>query len=550
MTDIITQPIKFLGATVLSFNSQLGLGTSESTLNVDLIEDCESNPPDIFYPTLSSNNLNFIEVGAPVYFMTAIDGQGFNFGGVLTNWTVTQGGSGKTYNVKVVDPRQLLENTVVIIDTYMGPPVKSTNYFNVYAAYEQDVLQGNCNSFGASGSSERGMPYKKIIQSLANMNPEICSPTGYKFRVNFNSFPQNVPEFYNVPGPSITILQLLQDVCDVLGYEFYANLIPGNIIDIGLIDLKKTPSSFYNILSIYNGIATDLSYGQELRNEKTKAIIFGEKVHYMTYINKFEYFFGEDSVGEELLPVVPFGNNKSGFWINKRIDKLNASLFKPLPSNGPYTISELDIRSAMASYELWTIRALDPKSDGTLNKDIRDNYVECNIQLQEALKNVMENNPNLDPVSKYKAIVDRYMTPMPGGAEMAKPAVLMDLEAIHRFLQELGNTYYGKQWICPLKQTVCYHQGENFQEKIYTDIPTGEGGWVDGDIPVLGLSEPELSFFRSDDYRLNSFAVFKVSEADPADKEDDMGKPDDTTTQTNLAEGDNSPGRTWDEDLS
>jgi hypothetical protein len=40
---IISEPIRFLGATVLSFNSTLGLGSSESTLNVDLIEDCANN---------------------------------------------------------------------------------------------------------------------------------------------------------------------------------------------------------------------------------------------------------------------------------------------------------------------------------------------------------------------------------------------------------------------------------------------------------------------------------------------------------------------------
>lgn len=531
MTDIITQPIKFLGATVLSFNTQLGLGSSESSLNVDLIEDCEASPPDVFLPLTGA-----VEVGAPVYFVTNVDGTGFAFGGVLTNWTISQGGSGKTFNAKVVDPRQLLENTIVIIDSYLGPPIKSTNYFNVYAFYESAVANGNCNDFGISGVTERGMPYTKIIQALKNINPILCSPTGYQFTIDFNSFPQNVPEYYSVPGPGITILQLLQDVCDVLGYEFYVNLLPGAVISVGLIDLKRAPSSFSNIIASYNGVATDLSYGQELRNEKTKALIFGEKMHYLTYVNNFEYFFGEDLVGDQLVPVVPFATNKSGFWIKKRTDKLNAGLFKPLPTNGPYKISELDIRMAIAGFEAWTGRALDPAAgqDGTLNKAVQTNYVECNVQVQEALRNAMQQNPNMDPVAKYKAIVDIFNNPANGGAEMSKPKPLMDLEAIHRFVQELGNTYYGKQWIAPLNQTICYHQGEHFQEKIFTDIPTGEGGWVDGDIPILGLSEPELSSFRSDDQRINSFAVFKTKDAqdNPDDPQvPDYGKP--TPTDTN-----------------
>lgn len=502
--DIITSPIKFLNATVLSFNTTLGLGSSESTLNVDLIEDCEDSPPDRFMPAY-----NEIEVGAPVYFSTAENGLGFNFGGVLTNWTISQGGSGRTYNAKVSDPRQLLENTMVIVDTYVGSPIRSTNYFNVYGAYEQDVLNGNCDVFGTSGSSERGMPYFQIINKLEQLNPIICSPTGYQFTIDFTTFPQNVPEYYNVPGPGISILQLLQDVCDVLGLEFYVNLQPGAIITIGTIDLKTPPSSFSNIIASYNGIATELNYGEELRNEKTKAVIFGEKQHYLSYIDKFNYYFGEDIINNEFKPIVPIANDQSGFWISKKIEKLNQTLFKPLPNNGPYNISELDIRSAMSSYDTWVTRALDPNSAGSFNKAIRENYVECNVAVKEALDNLFGNN-NLDPINRYKKICEIYNNPTRGGAEAGKPKPLMDLEAIHQFVQNLGNTYYGKQWICPLNQTICWHQGENFQEKIFTDVPTNDGGWVNGDVAVLGLFEPELTFFRSDDNRITCFALFNT----------------------------------------
>lgn len=508
MSDIINQPIKFLGATVLSFNTSLGLGASESTLNVDLIEDCESDPPDQFLPAY-----NLLEVGAPVYFSTCINNQDttqcFNFGGVLTNWSVSQGGSGKTYNAKVSDPRQLLENTIVIIDTYVGPPIQTTNYFNVYSGYERGVLDGNCDVFGSSGSTERGMPYTKIISKLQEMNPTICSPTGYQFTINFDSFPKNVPEYYSVPGPAISILQLLQDVCDVLGLEFYVDLLPGAIINIGTIDLKTPPESFSTIIGAYNGIATELSYGEELRNEKTKAVIFGEKQHYLSYVNKFEYFFGEDLVDNELVPVVPFANDKSGFWIKKRIEKLNATLFNPLPTNGPYNISELDIRSAMSSFDNWRDRALDPKSVGSFNAAIRNNYQECQKRLQEAVENALQNQKR-DQVARNRRTADLYNDPRRGGAEAMKPEPDQDLEAIFNFVQNLGNTYYGKQWISSLNETICYHQGENFQEKIFTSVPTNDGGWVDGDQEILGLSEPELTFFRSDDNRINCFALFNT----------------------------------------
>jgi hypothetical protein len=130
MSDIINEPIKFLGATVLSFNSSLGLGSaSESTLNVDLTEDCDQD--DSFFPADGS-----IQVGDVVYFNAGK----FKFGGVLSTWTISQGSGGKVYNVKVVDPRQVLENTAVIVDLYLGPPSQTVNYFNVYNINEGSVL--------------------------------------------------------------------------------------------------------------------------------------------------------------------------------------------------------------------------------------------------------------------------------------------------------------------------------------------------------------------------------------------------------------------------
>ena len=114
-----------------------------------------------------------------------------------------------------------------------------------------------------------------------------------------------LPEYYRVNGPTVSILQMLQDVCDVLGYDFFVYLNSSNVIKIGLVDLRNPPSSFDYIINSYDGLATDLSYGQELRNEKTRSLIFGEKRHYISVATVFNHYFGEDLYGEEYVPVVP-----------------------------------------------------------------------------------------------------------------------------------------------------------------------------------------------------------------------------------------------------
>jgi hypothetical protein len=507
MADILTSPINFLGATVLSINSSLGFGAQESTLSVDLIEDCSLN--QTFLP-----KNNTVKVGDPVYFTTK-QGEsniGFDFGGILMSWNKTQNDSGLTYNAKVSDPRSLLENATIIVDSYLGLPIQTNNYFNVYAWWESNVLAASCADYGSSSSSERGMPYSKIIQALEGMNPIIYSPTGAQLYIDFSSFPQNLPEYYRVPGPSISVLQLIQDVCDVLGLDFFVTLVEAttlNKITINTIDLSAQPSSFEYIIDTFNGSGTDLSYGQELRNEKTRTMVIGEQQHYLSYVNKFDFFFGVDELTGN--PIVPFARDGCGnFWIAKRIGSLNLSLTKPFPSNGPYSISELDIRAAMSSYKLWCDRAFDKNSPGSFNQALRSLHPEAVTDLASAIATLTN---GADALNSSVSVSDVVQNPRKSSQYSNKYDITEDLQKIHSFIQDLGNTYYGKQYMAILNQTVCYSRstdGQNYSQLIFTDIPTNAGGWVDEGTSVLGLSDPSLSFFRQEDNRVGAFADFSI----------------------------------------
>lgn len=504
---ILSSPITFLGATVISFNSNLGFGGQESTLSVDLVEDCETTPPQVFQP-----RVNGIQIGQPVHFTTrlASESEFFDFGGILVNWTITQNNSGKIYNAKVSDPRSLLENCAVIIDTYLGPPTQTKNYFNVYAHYESAVLSQDCSAFGTSWASDRGMPYQKIIDGLRSMNPTVYSPTNYTFTIDFSTFPTGLPEYYRVPGPSISILQLLTDVCDVLGLDFFITMTSDNVIKVNTVVLNQQPTSFNWIINSFNGVATDLSYGQELRNERTRTLIFGEQQHYLTYVNQMDFFFGEDEVTN--LPIVPYTRDDCvGFWIRKRITTLNASLNKPFPTNGPFTISEIDIRTAMSSYELWKDRVFNSSTPGTFNQAIRDVHPQGVADMDNAVNSLVNASTALN---SSIGVADAVHNPSAASAYANQYDVTEDLKKIHAFVQNLGETYYGKQYIAKLNQTVCYTRatdGQNYSQLVFTDIPTNAGGWVDEGIPVLGLADPELTAFREEDNRIGCFAEFSIT---------------------------------------
>lgn len=520
------RPIKFLNSTVYSLSASLGLGsTSESSLSLELVDDdCNSEQ---FYPFQFRNSAGgAYNVGAPVIFPdSAPDGFNFGFGGILQSWTYNEGAGGRTYKCTITDPRQLLENAVVIIDSYIDLPPQTINYFNVYNQGEGQILLGNCAVFGATYSNERGMPYYSIVQQLYRINQgssylSIYAPEGQEYLFNLddiNSLP--IPPTYRVPGPSITILQLIQDVCDTLGLQFYSFLDYPNIIRIGYVNYAQPPGSVMGNIASYAGYSTDLSYGQELRNDKTRTMIIGEQQHYLTGSDIFSFFFGEDIDYTTGYPyaVVPFAyTSNNGFWILKQIFELNQTLYFPLDLfglYGPYTISEWDIRAAMASYDLWIQRVFSPNIPGTFNAAIRYNSLRLGGTTggDDCISCVLNNAPSdVDNQQFARAYIDMHLNPT-RTQQQFQNTFFLDLQAAHEFVKSLGDTYYGKAFFTRLNQTICAKVptvDEPFGQLIFTDLPTNEGGWVDPNVPILGLYPPEIDLFKETDGRVGAFFGF------------------------------------------
>jgi hypothetical protein len=529
---ILSTPLKFLGATVLSFNSNLGWGSQESSITIDVVEDCEAGDNFI------GDDIEII--GAPVNFPSlpyppewlAAGQPKFQFNGVVTNWTVQKGTNGKTYNIKLVDPRQLLENTMVIVDTYAGPPAVATNYFNVYASYEQGAYNGNCDTFGDATevngeytSIERGMPYTKVLAALGA--PVICSPTSYTYNVNFAGLTSVAPppNLARVSGPSVSMLQIVQELCDMNGCDFYVTLtgVPttgimlGATINIIPIKLLNSGSIASDILIQNDGLikldtltgqtygTTEISYGRELRNDKVKTVIFGEKQHYMVEVNDFDYYFGEDEDGN---PIIPIKEDDCGFTISVSIRPLQAGLLNPLNGGNKATLHELDLRAALASYDMWISRALQ-KDDivapvGSLNK-----FIQTTPPYNDMTKDIVKALENIGVLQQNRTQPDRMNNPTKQDVNAGKFKAAEELKAMHDFVSNIAATYYGKQFLATLPGEICMrNDAEKFKEKLYSAVPTNDGAWVEPPKKVLTLGAPELEFFAQDDGRIGAFALF------------------------------------------
>lgn len=366
-SDTLKEPIKFLGCSTISFNSQIGWGLDSSTLTVELVEDCEAGDRFI--------GRDEEIIGTARYFDTRdqdwVNGDiqeprwksNFVFGGIVTNWTQTQGTSGHIFSIQMSDAKQLLSNIFIETDTYSWYPIWDKNYFNVLAKYESDVFYGDCRWYGTANSNQRGMNYNNIIQGLLNIGqdnqswnnidgedsyentkfnqrPIVYSPLhGWvingtqvqhtAFAIDFglvnyrnysnpnfeylekwraDSLPIG-PNFYRVAG-SVTLLDLINNICELTARNFFVTMYYDKTYDAHVIEIRcvhlidEYAGNYTAIVEQFNGAATDLSYGREFNNDKNRNMIMGENIHFMSQSTLFNHYFGDSTIGAPQVPLV------------------------------------------------------------------------------------------------------------------------------------------------------------------------------------------------------------------------------------------------------
>jgi len=513
----LTSPVTFLNSTVLSFNGNLGFGGQESSLTVELVDDCDAGQG---FPGMDPSLL----VGSVQYFPRNSGGMLFSFGGIVTDWKINESSGGKTYSVTLNDPRRLLENVMIIVDTLSaGTSNPGPNTFNVYAYFEpRETLEAAaCANFGASlSSSERGMPYWKVIQGLQQMGIGTYTPTGSLLSIDLSNIDYTIlPQHYRVNGPAVSLLQIITDITEATGYDFYVYLGSNNTIKFQFINLKIQPpnlNTLSTLISGFGGVAIDRSYGRELRIEKQKTMILGEKKHYLMPVSTFKPFFGENAA---CLPVTAQPNTSGcGFQVLVNTAPLAASMRYAFSSSN-LIVTELDIRSALGSFQLWKDRVQTASIPGSFNAAVRQFLASHNITNDPgAAFNAQEQALKVSTPNRYRYVADRVNNPGPSDAIVTTDRVNEDLQKIHNYVVTLGRTYYGKQYLARLNQSICYKTldgvsvGENCitSELMYSSEPTNDGGWMENGT-IIGLQDPYLGFFRQEDGRIGAFAVFNES---------------------------------------
>jgi hypothetical protein len=167
----------------------------------------------------------------------------------------------------------------------------------------------------------------------------------------------------------------------------------------------------------------------------------------------------------------------------------------------------------MASEQAWLNRAMSSTVPGTFNAAVRANWPTAVTSVDGGVRDLVQNagaamDASVGVNSGRIPVADMLNKPTRRSVKSNEDIQVEDLQKVWNFVKSLGETYYGKQFIAPLNQYICWYQTDENAEKNFSDVPTSAGGWIDPGYSVLNLVEPELSLFKSDDGRVGCFAIF------------------------------------------
>lgn len=336
--------VKFCGASVASFNSSVGWNSQESKLDVTVVEDIING--DAFIAPLAGEPKTFVY-------------EGFTFSGLIQSVSKSGSSSGSPiYQIAMVDPRVLLHGVQVILGEYSSSVGGVPNIVNVFGYYESIA-------FGLSGSNGTGMAWSKIrtaLQALiANGNSSnfggAINYKGYTYGLDLSNLP-SITDYFRIGG-ILTLQDIIQQVCDAGGCDYFVTLVDG-YITINTISRISIPDRgiITNFITQTSG-AVSKSIGEDMVNDVCGKFLVGgrKKDMYFQYYgtgndgnenlgadNPIWWYWGEDVNGN--LVVADGTGDNHVFSINS-----SQVLIPGIRDNYPTSIGEM--RAAIEGEDIW-----------------------------------------------------------------------------------------------------------------------------------------------------------------------------------------------------
>jgi hypothetical protein len=314
----------FLNCYVVGFSGKLGLGPTESSVTIELVERGINPPCD--YPCSSSDPSNPLADCAPLTSSIPLPSSSsgpdikdteysgmigniytfslgnFCFTGILANHQYSESGDGYRYSVTLTDGRNVLSKTIVIVKGYYDdlPVELKPNIINIAYKLQTSIGDDNCGSGKRCENFANGLADQEAVKLqdvLIQLNGEYCQMpiSGTFLRINLDqilSLINTSSTFSNLTNKlqedHLSVLDLIVKTTEDIGYDFYVEII-GNEIVFKPINRSSQPTSqdLFDLLTSGNlaDSCSTRNYGQELTFNPTKRLIRGPQMTYFSVID-------------------------------------------------------------------------------------------------------------------------------------------------------------------------------------------------------------------------------------------------------------------------
>lgn len=518
-----------------------------------------------------------VDPGTPVYFRieenprhpSATERKGFEYCGLIQSWSSSYSPNGyPEYTVQLTDPRIILQNTQVIVNDFIGATSGVYNLINAFGYIESNGLLGGQVAtgplgptspyrFGAFGNSEvanlfmandRGMVWTEVRAAIHELTAAIGKgPDAYAqggrllyvgtdFNDGYGVLPKDrtaggnaaseylvdlsdmpfAPADYRISGPNVSLMEIISQVCEDAGMDYYVELIPikngGKVLKVIKIRVSlKTSAVGTEQLTTFieekkaeategdTGGVLSFTKGEEVRNETTSMFLMGgqNRDPYSADNTMMLPFWGYDINGDLHQATVVGGE----YAVSVDVRRLNTTLVTPIASNYA-VISESEMRAVLGDMDTWKhVTHVMQNTIATHFASIKQPKFISPEKIQQAadgkvpgmaamIPNIEAGSDEIDPKS-----------------DSAK-----DFNKIYEFVRSYADEFYGKQFLVSMPFVKAATDGGGNTKFNY--LPSTEGCWP-LDAQVLGLTTnpatAQSDFFRSDDGRLQGIIRYPAT---------------------------------------
>lgn len=490
---------------------------------------------------------------------TEADRGGFEYCGIVEGWTESFDANGNpVYSIRITDPRVILENTQVIVGDYPGGTSGVWNMINAYGfveglgtacdASEADAIGGVTfdNTLG-NIANDRGMNWNDVKCAVHTLTSAVNRGLALSFYEDFcrdnrlvyvgpNDGEENYgilrhddvitepifatipnanlrkqyyfvdlteipfsPDYYRISGPNISLMEIISQVCQDAGCDYYLELLPiktGPLL-LKIIKVRVAVRSSQPTLDILDDFVTEkqkepnsvtaYTKGEEVRNEPTSIYLMGGKKQepFEANINQILPFWGVDTDGNLIQAQIMSGE----YFVRLDCGKLNTTLYTPFAQQYNW-VSESELRAALSDIDSWKHVVHSMSGDFWSHLNAINQTPTFDIgRIGSVLVGALAGH------AMHLGLPDAISIDHKIDGDESK-----DLETIYEFVRSFADEYYGKQFLVNAP-FLCLVKDAESDKYRYSHNPSTDGCWVDDNTTtIIGLTHNSVAsdFFRDD----------------------------------------------------